>query len=153
MEELAKLKAGLAEAGPDPDLHLALSPIEQAWMDFYAGDGGAFRAFLRKQFTNTDPLEARFVFVWLGVKSHGMADIIAWARDAKVSDAKRASRKAMLQAVVNMLADDATFEFAMSDIETLGAAMLYSNTEAIDIARKLSNRQRHSLALALMARA
>lgn len=153
VEELAKLKAGARATKPDPDLHLALSPIEQAWMDFYSGNGPGFRAFLRQQFKNTDPLESRFVFVWLGVKSHGMADIIAWTRDAKVSDTKRAARKSMLQAVVNMLADDATFEFAMSDIETLGAAMLYSNTEAIDIARKLSNRQRHSLALALMGAA
>jgi tetratricopeptide (TPR) repeat protein len=82
-----------------------------------------------------------------------MADVIGWVRDGKVSDAKRQARKGMLQAVVNMLADDASFELALSDIQALGGAMVFSNTETIDIARKLSNRQRHSLALALTAAA
>jgi hypothetical protein len=160
VEELAKLrtegnrrKAQQAGAKAPADSGSALTAVEQAWMDYYSKNGAAFREFLRLQFANTDSLEARFAFTWLAVKSHGMADVIAWVREAKTTDATRTARKAMLQVVVNMLADDVSFEFAQSDIETLGAAMVYSNTETIDIARKLSSRQRHSLALALTAAA
>ncbi len=153
VEELARLKAGAPKATADSGSKLNLSTIEEAWMRFYSGDGPAFREILRRQIASTKGLEARFVFAWLSVKSHGMADIIAWARDAKADLATRDARRSMLQAAVNMLADDSTFDFVTGDIESLGAAMLYSNTEIIDIARKLSGRQRHSLALLLTAAA
>lgn len=153
IEELAKLRAERAGRSQGPPGEAAGSVMERAWACFYSGDGAAFRALLREQFGEPGTLEARFVFTWLSVKSHGMTDMLEWVRDAKVSDAKRVARKAMLQAVVNMLADDATFEFAAADIKALGAATLYSNTEIIDIARKLSSRQRHELAITLTAAA
>jgi hypothetical protein len=152
VEELAKLKA--EEGGMKNEAGIGLlSANEQAWMLYYSGDGAGFRALLRERFANTDSLEARFLFAWLNVKAQGMGDLIAWARDAKASEAKRALRKGTLQAVLNMLADDSSFEYPEGDIQVLGAAMLFSNEEIFDIARKLSSRQRHDLAMTLTAAA
>lgn len=155
IEELAKLRRerGGKNAGALAEVSATAPVMERAWASFYSGRGADFRALLREQFAEPGTLEARFVYTWLSVKSHGLAEMLDWVRDARVNETKRASRKAMLQAVVNMLAEDAAFEFNTADIEALGAATLYSNTEIIDIARKLSSRQRHELAIMLTAAA
>ena len=129
-------------------------PMERAWALYYSGEGAAFRELLRSMIVDPDSqLEGLFVFLWLHVRSHGMGEAITWVRDSKVVEARRTARKAMLQSVLNMLADDATFEFTGADIAVLGEATLFSNTEIIDIARKLSTRQRHDLAMTLTAAA
>lgn len=142
-----------SEASSDPLPALSLG-VEKAWGLYYLGKGAEFRALLQSVFANPDSqLEEHFVFLWMQVRSHGMAEAVAWVRDGKAGEAKRTARKGMLQAVLNMLADDATFEFTDADISVLGAATLFSNTEIIDIARKLSTRQRHDLAMTLTAAA
>lgn len=142
LEELARL------GGAVPDLD-RLSEIERAWWLFYSGAGAEFRALLAPRFAGADSFEARFLFLWLVVRSHGMADAVAWARAEGPKEDEHRRRSGLLLAVVNILAEGGGFEFARLDLETLGGAGLWSSAELIDIARKLETRRRHDDALVL----
>jgi thioredoxin-like negative regulator of GroEL len=147
VEELARLGGRLP--------HLpGLSEMELAWWHFHSGAGADFRALIAPKFTEDRGAapgspEGRFLYAWLMVRSHGMADAIGWVRTPGLRDELRRSRNGLLLAVVNVLAEGAGFEFSKRDLETLGAANLLSSAELIDVARKLEGRRRHDDALVL----
>lgn len=147
IEELSaiKISPGIAASLP--------SEIERAWAMFYGGDEAGFHKLMDARFKGASALEEQFVFVWLGLRSHGMAETIAWARDEKLAETLRKSRRGLIQAVVHMLVESPGFVFSASDMSALGDAKFFSNTELIDITRKLENRQQRDLALLLGAAA
>ena len=125
------------------------SEIERAWAMFHSADKAGFHKLMGARFKDARALEEQFVYVWLGLRSHGMAEMIAWAGDEKLAEAQRKSRKGLIQAVVHMLVESPGFVFSASDISALGDANFFTNTELIDITRKLESRQRRDLALLL----
>ncbi len=127
-----------------------LPEIERIWAMFHLGEGPAFRRMLATRLKESKSFEGQFIFLWMGVKSHGFTDVAAWIRDPKLSPARQQQRKGMFQAVCNILAEDPGFLFTREDIEVLGNIRLLSNTELIDVARKLESRQQQELALDLM---
>ncbi len=147
IEELARL------GGWRPDLH-GFSQMEQAWWFFHSGAGAEFRALIVQRFPNDNsgaPItqEARFLYLWFLVRSHGMADAVVWVRSEGLREELRRTRNNLLIAVVNVLAESGGFEFSRTDLETLGASNLFSSTELIDVARKLEGRRKHDDALVL----
>ncbi len=148
VEELARMhagKTGWAQLAPGA----VLSEMEKAWALFYMGDGPGFRAVLAQKASKSDSLELRFLKVWMGLRSHGMADMLAWARQKGVGEAAMQQRKGLLQAATHLLAEDEMFEFTPGDLIALGKSGLLSNIELIDIARKLESRQRYPLSIEL----
>ncbi|WP_156345711.1 hypothetical protein [Verrucomicrobium spinosum] len=85
----------------------------------------------------------------MGLRSHGMADMLAWARQRGVGEAAMQQRKGLLQAATHLLAEDEMFEFTPGDLIALGKSGLLSNIELIDIARKLESRQKYPLSIEL----
>ncbi len=147
IEELARL------GGTLPDIH-SLSEMELAWWFFHSGAGAEFRVLIAPHFPADSPgsqnsVEESFLFVWLTVRSHGMADAIDWARSDGLRDELHRMRNNLLIVVVNVLAESGGFEFTRADLQTLGDSDLLSNAELIEIARKLEGRRRHDDALIL----
>lgn len=130
-----------------------LSEMEQAWLLFHGGSGREFRAFLDGKLSKAETLEAQFIYVWLSIKSHGMADLMVWAHQTNLNDAAFKQRRGLIQSATTILAEDTSFEFEKDDLMALGNAQLLSNVELIDIARKFEGRQRFELAFALTAEA
>ena len=149
VEELARMKQGqkfsLSTLAPGA----VLSDMEKAWAMFYGGDGAGFRAQLAQKSGKADSLESRFLKVWLGLRSHGMQDMLAWARQPGLPEGLQRQRKGLLQAATHLLTEDENFEFALADIKALGGASLFSNIELIDVARKLEGRQKQALSIEL----
>ena len=141
IEELAKMLPA----------HMPVLPleIERIWADYYAGRGPELIAAITPRLADTDTLEAKFLFVWMGLKSHRTADVLAWVKQKDLPEQRRRLRKGLVQAVTNVFADDEAFVFTKSDVEALGASGLFSNTELIDVARKLDIHRHHDLALVL----
>ncbi len=144
----------LARAGGRLPAASGLSDMEQAWWYFHSGAGAEFRALIAPRFVEVSPgpagaPEPGFLYVWLMVRSHGMADAIRWVRADGLREEARRARGNLLIAVVNVLAEGGGFEFVRGDLETLGAAGLLSSTELIDVARKLEGRRKHDAALVL----
>ncbi|MEI6535024.1 MAG: hypothetical protein WCN98_06785, partial [Verrucomicrobiaceae bacterium] len=129
------------------------SEIERAWALHYGGDGAELRKQIAVRFHDANSVEAQFVFVWLSLRSHGMKEMISWARADKITEAQRNSRKGLVQSVVNILAEIPGFAFTAADVEILGGARFLSNTELIDITHRLETRQCHDLAMLLGAAA
>lgn len=125
------------------------SDIELAWTYRYAEAGESFRALVKARLGNANTLEAQFLQVWLGMRSQGMAEVLAWASFPKGSEVERKQRRGVLQAVCHMLAEDNTFVLPVDSARQIGESRLYSNAELIDIARKLESRQRYEPAYAL----
>ncbi len=141
IEELAKLLPAKMPVLP--------MEIERMWADYYSGHGPEFIAAILPRLANTDSLEGKFLFVWLGVRSHSVAEVLAWVKQKDLPEQRRRLRKGLVQAVTNVFADDEAFAFTKTDVEALGASGLFSNTELIDVARKLDMHRRHDLALVL----
>ncbi len=126
-----------------------LSEMERAWLLYHSDSNREFRDFLDKKLYKADTLEAQFVYVLLSIKSHGMADLIAWARLPNLNEVRLKQRRGLIQSATTILSEDASFEFRKDDLMALGNAQLLSNVELIDIARKFEARQRFELAFAL----
>ncbi len=130
---------------------------ERMWALYYAGAGAEFRELLRETLKTRDTVEAQFVLVWLTVKSRGMADALAWAREKMLTDAARKQRVSLLTSTVMMLADfdssrserSRQFRFAPEELSLFGDARLLKTQELLDITRKLEDRQHYAEALAL----
>ncbi|CAN5713224.1 hypothetical protein BH11VER1_BH11VER1_26420 [soil metagenome] len=130
-----------------------LSEMEKAWLLFYGGAGAEFRTFLDEKLAKAETLEAQFIHVWLGMKSHGMPALMTWAHEAKSNEPAFKQRRGLIQSVTTILAEDVTFEFEKNDLTALGSGQLLSNVELIDVARKFEGRQRFELAFALTTEA
>ncbi len=156
IEELMRLRR---EKNPQvtPVQHFAdlgqISEAERAWALFYSGDFGGFRALIKARLGEVLTLEGQFLHVWLGLRAHGARDMTAWATSPKAGDALKKQRRVLLQAACSMLADDADFDFRVSDATALGQSLLLTEGELNDIARKLQLRQRHEASYELMKHA
>lgn len=152
VEELMRLRRrGIPEAPASQiygDLR-GLSEMERAWMLLYAGDGTAFRTLVKTRLAGVMTLEAQFLHVWLGLRSHGMKEMLDWVESARGKDTIHRQRRNLLQIASHMLADEAGFEFSVEDAGLLGRSDLFSDTELRDVARKLEVRRRYAAAYAL----
>ena len=139
---------GLLSRNVKFQLPVCANVMERLWAHYFSGDGAAFRALLMKQFVKFDLPETRFVFAWLCVRSHGMGDALAWARQNGLEKTEMESRKNLLLALVNVLAENG-FDFQNADMSALGASGLCSGTEVRVIERKLEETRQFDQALAL----
>jgi len=129
---------------------LKLSGQEAWWAGYYDSNSAAeFRSSLLGLLGKADRVEARFILVWLTVKSHGIQEAIKWVREPNLSATVTQHRKGLFQAVINILADESTFEFTTADVTLLGGAGLLSNTELVDVARKFETRRQFDLSIIL----
>jgi len=127
-----------------------LTAQEENWASYYGQrEREAFHARLFALLGPVDRVEARFVLIWLAVKSHGMKEAIQWVRAPDPAAAPDQHRRGLLQAVVNILADDPAFEFTAADITALSEAGLFGNAELVDIARKFEGRRLYDLSIIL----
>lgn len=149
------------------------SPVEKLWALYYGGAHAEFRQALRAVLQSSDALEMQFALAWLTIRSHGMADALAWAGEKERSDAVLQQRRQLIVAIVAMLADadvdrpaafdawrkdggglihrrDARgFQFRPGDLGLFGHSRLARNSILLDITRKLQDKQRYGEALAL----
>lgn len=144
--------AGIIPRDKFPEVK-GLSEMEQSWLLFYGGAHPEFRAFLKTKLSRAETMESQFIHVWLGIKSHGMADLMTWALEAKSDETLFKQRRGLIQSATTILAEEGAFNFTKADLMALGKAQLLSNVELIDIARKFEARQRFELAFALTAEA
>jgi Tfp pilus assembly protein PilF/thioredoxin-like negative regulator of GroEL len=144
IEQLAKLDAARING-----LERSLSEREKVWAAFYGGDGPAFRQLMAKRLAQLDRLEAQFLFVWLGLRSHGVGDVLGWVRQKGLDDAAQKSRRNLLLAVVAVLSEDSSFAFTPADVTQLGSSPSFSFPESRALMRKLVNRRQYDQALAL----
>ncbi|TDU81659.1 tetratricopeptide repeat protein [Prosthecobacter fusiformis] len=125
------------------------APVERLWALYYAGAGSEFRSLLRQTLKDARTLEASFCLAWLTLRSHGMTDAIAWARQSALDSPVLEERKRLLLAVVAMLGDLDTFRYAKGELTELGAARLLQNTSTLEITRDLQDQQRYAEGLEL----
>jgi tetratricopeptide (TPR) repeat protein len=154
IEELARLVA--AHRGEDSYKQWVAdwsdgqkSAMERLWALYYAGAGSEFRQLLRQTLKETPTLELRFAFLWLTLRSHGLEDALAWAREAGVGNEILTERKQLFHAVVAMLADLDSFRFAKGELTQLGESRLLPNATILGITRDLQDQQRYAEALEL----
>lgn len=124
-------------------------PVERLWALHYAGEGAIMRQQVRSLLGRTPGLEADFCFLWLTLRSHGMAEALQWAGQTGMSLELLEPRKRLLLALVSMLADLDTFRYAPGELAALGAARLLRNAPVLEITRKLQDQQRYEEALEL----
>lgn len=146
---------------------------ERMWALYYADAGPEFRSVLRTTLEQEDTPAMEFAYVWLLVRSHGMADALAWAAQKERSDETLARRRRLLLATVSMLSgiSDApppsvlatskdrliaagrrstqAFRFKAADLTLFGTSKLTRHNQILDITRKLEDKQRYDEALAL----
>lgn len=150
------------------------APVEKLWALYYAGASVEFRAVLRSVLERQESLDMEFAYVWLLVRSHGMADALAWASQKERANSVLERRQRLLLATVSMLAglSDApsaqqmnasakdrlisagrrsreSFRFSTEDLNAFGNTKLVRNNLLIDLTRKLEDRQRYDEALVL----
>ncbi len=151
VEELARLHPEAMDAKTMEAFHF--SEMERAWALFHAGKGREFRTLLASKLGDTSGtekagLEKSFIYAWLGVKSHGVADLAAWVRAAKTEDSRH-ERTLLIVTVLFVLAEDPQFDFTDADLVALGESGLMGNTDLVELARKLEHRQQFHQALLL----
>lgn len=148
------------------------SPLERLWALYYAGAHGEFHQALQSALQSADSFEMQFTFAWLMIRSHGMAEALAWASAKERSDVVLLQRRKLIVAIVGMLADADVdrpgifdpsrkdgglvrrrivkgFQFRPKDLSLFGNSRLARNNFLLDITRKLQDKQRYDEALAL----
>lgn len=142
--EETRLQAWLAEWK-----ETARTPVERLWAFYYAGSGTEFRAQLREVLKDTPTLESGFCFIWLTLRSHGMADALAWTRQTGLVGHLLDERKRLLLSSVSMLSDLDAFRFSKGELTDLGSARLLTNSSILQVTRDLQDQQRYGEALEL----
>lgn len=142
---------------------------EKLWALYYAGAGSEFRAALRTVLEREETLSLEFAYVWLLVRSHGMADALAWAAKKERTNPVLERRQRLLLAAVSMLAGVSesyaaagkdrliaagrrgheAYRFTAEDLKAFGTSKLLRANQLLDITRKLEDRQRYDEALVL----
>lgn len=145
VEELAKLDPAAVSA-----LKGTFSEMEKLWADYYAGHGEDFRHAVSARLGKADTLEAQFLQTWLGLRSHGVADVLVWGRRDGLDDSHRKLRRTLLGAVLTVLADDATFSFTAEDARVLGDRAALSLSEIRELHRRMVSRRQFDPAIALL---
>ncbi|TLD71812.1 tetratricopeptide repeat protein [Phragmitibacter flavus] len=142
IQELVTLPNPPALALPD-----GLSEIESAWFHYFSQNRDALREQITRLLYLRKNLESRFLLVWLALKSHNPSLIVDWIINAPDND--RTARKNLAYAALTVICDEHTFHLTPQDARTLGSSRIFSNTEIIELAKKLENRHDHDLALDL----
>ncbi len=153
IEELAKLHRGsTAEklsdwmrecADPAGWLH---TPLERLWGYYYAGAGDAFRVELRQLIGAASTLEAQFCYLWLTLRTGGMAEAMRWSEQTGLDSQVLDTRQRLLLAVAAMITDLENFHFQRGELTLLGTIRSVS---IVDILRRLQDKQRYPEALEL----
>lgn len=154
IEELAKLRRSHGGAALNAWIQqwrddAKANDVEKLWALYAAGAGAESRALLKKILPELDTLEAQFCHVWLGVRTHGMADVVRWAGEKGWSAEVMKARTELLHACLSMLVDVNEFRYDMEDLRTLGDAGVLRDLAVMDLTRKLQDKQRYDEALAL----
>lgn len=122
------------------------SPVERLWAYYYAGVGEAFRTELRRVMGAASTLEAQFSFLWLTLRSGGIAEGMRWSEQTGVDADVLETRQRLLLAVAAMLAELEGFQFERGELTLLGTIRSVS---VVDILRRLQDKQRYPEALEL----
>lgn len=154
IEELAKLRRSAGGKALQDwirqwDEDAKANEVEKMWALYYAGAGTEFRRVLSKILPNTDSLEAQFSWVWLTLRSHGMADAVAWAGVRGLAPVIVKARAELLYACASMLADVPDFRYRSGELRILGDSRVLRNAAVVELTRKLQDKQRYDEALAL----
>ncbi|MFO1485041.1 MAG: hypothetical protein U1F71_16900 [Verrucomicrobiaceae bacterium] len=154
IEELAKLRRGRVGDAWNAWIRrwnddAKANAVEKFWALYYAGAGDECRAILPKLLPDLGTLEAQFSFLWLTLRSQGMADAARWAGEKGWAPEVMKSRADLLHACVSMLVDVTDFRFREEDLRLLGDSRVLRNAALIDLTRKLQDKQRYDEALAL----
>lgn len=154
IEELAKLRragggaalnAWIKQWGADAKA----SAVERLWALYYAGAGAEFREVLKIILPDTRRLEAQFCFLWLTLRSGGMAAAVEWAGEKGWSPEVLKARAGLLHAAASMLVDVPDFRYRTEELRLLGAARVLGNAVIVELTSKLRDKQRYDEALAL----
>lgn len=125
--------------------------VEKLWAFYASGAEKPFRLVLQKILPELNTLEARFARLWLTLRSHGMEEVILWAKETGWSSDVIRQRSELLHSSLSMLMDVADFRFREEELRLLGDSKALSNVAIIDLTRKLQDKQRYDEALALGA--
>lgn len=123
--------------------------IEKLWAWYYGQEEDRFRQVLTRLVGSGSTFESRFCYVWLMLRSHGMAEALEWATQAGLQPVLQEERRILLHASVAMLGDLDGFRFARGELAGLGAAHVLTNPAILEITRDLQDKQRYAEALEL----
>jgi len=154
IEELAKLRRASGGAALSAWIKLwgegaKANAVEKLWALYYAGAGVEFREVLKKILPDTSKLEAQFCFLWLTLRSGGMAAAVEWAGEKGWSPEVLKARAELLHAGASMLVDVPDFRYRTEELRRLGGSRVLRNSVIVELTSKLRDKQRYDEALAL----
>ncbi len=154
IEELARLyrKRGgelLKEWNEQWQAESEVPVIERLWALYYSGAGEPFHELLLASLGEAKALDLRFTKVWLLVKSRGMNAMLRWLENEPVGTDLRAENVALVQLVLETLADTDGYTFESSELKVAGRSHLLRTSTLISLLRRLQDTESYEQAMVL----
>ncbi|MBL9115097.1 MAG: tetratricopeptide repeat protein [Verrucomicrobiaceae bacterium] len=154
IEELARLTARNGEQALRDwidrwDKDLTSPEIERLWALYYANANKELHKRITAILGDAETLDARFVYVWVCVRSNGMSEAVRWLERLNLRAEGPAKARAVIQTALEILTATTNFRFTEDDIRIVGRCQLFNTQMLEQLVKELQQREQYREAMAL----
>ena len=123
--------------------------IERLWALYYAKAKSELHKKLTKTLGSAETLDARFVYVWLCIRSGGISEAIQWMERLNLRAEGPSKARSVIQTALEILTATTHFRFTEDDIRIVGRCRLFSTPMLEQLVKELQQREQYREAMAL----